>query len=183
MNAFEDIVRLYLEEEGYWVRQSVKVNISKEAKREIGLPTMPRPEIDLVALNVKENELLLIEVKSFLDSYGVYFEAISDEKDVFSKRYRLFTSSIFREVVTKRLREEYLKQGLINENTKINYALAAGHIHYPEDEQRIREHFLKQKEKWILFSPKEIKEKMKELSQKGWEDNVITITAKLIQWD
>ncbi len=34
MNAFEDIIKLYLEEEGYWVRQSVKVHhITKEDKR------------------------------------------------------------------------------------------------------------------------------------------------------
>jgi len=183
MNAFEDIVRLYLEEEGYWVRQSVKVNISKQDKRDIGAFSMPRPEIDLVALNMKENELLLIEVKSFLDSYGVYSEAITDEKDVFSKRYRLFTDSIFRKVVTKRLREEYLEQGLVNENTKINYALAAGHIHYPEDELKIREYFSKPERGWKLFSPKDIKDKIRKMSEKGWEDNLVTITAKLIQWD
>lgn len=183
MNAFEDIVKLYLEEEGYWVRQSVKVDITKQDKVDIGLPSMPRPEIDLVALNAKNNELLLIEVKSFLDSYGVYSEAITDEKDVFSKRYRLFTDSIFREVVTKRLREEYLKQGLINENTKINYALAAGNIHSPADESRIREYFSKPERGWKLFSPKDIKEKVKELAKKGWEDNLVTITAKLILRD
>ncbi len=34
MNAFEDIVKIYLEEEGYWVRQSVKVNnITKDDKK------------------------------------------------------------------------------------------------------------------------------------------------------
>ena len=183
MNAFEEIVKQYLEEEGYWVRQSVKVDITKQDKVDIGLPSMPRPEIDLVALNAKNNELLLIEVKSFLDSYGVYSEAITDEKDVFSKRYRLFTDSIFREVVTKRLREEYLKQGLINENTKINYALAAGNIHSPADELKIREYFSKPERGWKLFSPKDIKEKVKELAKKGWEDNLVTITAKLILRD
>ena len=81
MNAFEDIVKVYLEEKGYWVRQSVKVEkITSEDKKAIGLTTMPRPEIDLVALNAKENELLLVEVKSFLNSQGVYFghSAIGD---------------------------------------------------------------------------------------------------------
>jgi len=62
MNAFEDIVKLYLEEKGYWVRQSVKVGISGDDKKALKLSTMPRPEIDLVALNMKENELLLVEV-------------------------------------------------------------------------------------------------------------------------
>jgi len=178
MNAFENIITQYLEGEGYWVRQSVKVDISKEDKQVIGLPTMPRPEIDLVALNVRENELLLVEVKSLLDSYGVYFEAVSDEKDELAKRYRLFTNNTFREIVTERLRKAYLKQGLINENTKINYALAAGNIHSTTDESKINDYFLQKG--WKLFSPKKIKDKIKELSQKGWEDNLVTITAKLI---
>jgi len=183
MNAFENIVAQYLEAEGYWVRQSVKVEISKEAKKTLKLSTMPRPEIDLVALNVKENELLLVEVKSFLDSQGVYFEDVigkEGEESWGAKRYRLFANSKFREVVTAKLREEYLKQGLINENTKINYALAAGHIRTLEDELKIRKHFSQQEEGWKLFSPKEIKEKIAELSKKGWEDNLVTITAKLI---
>ena len=178
MNAFESIIAQYLEAEGYWVRQSVKVEISKEDKKAIGLPTMPRPEIDLVALNVKENELLLIEVKSLLDSYGVYFEAVSDEKDELAKRYRLFTDGKFREVVSKRIKEKFLAEGLINEDTKINYALAAGNIHSLADESKISGYFLQRG--WELFSPKKIKDKVRELSQKGWEDNLVTITAKLI---
>ena len=70
-------------------------------------------------------------------------------------------------------------KGLINSETRINYGLAAGHIHSTDDEERIRQYFSKQKEKWILFSPKDIKEKIKELANKGWEDNILTITAKL----
>jgi len=177
VNAFENIVKLYLEEEGYWIRQSVKVSVSKEDKVTIGLPTMPRPEIDLVALNVKENELLLIEVKSLLDSYGVWYEAVSGDDKKFAKRYRLFTDSKYRKVVTNRLREAYLKQGLINQHTTINYGLAAGNIHLG-NELPIREYFLRKG--WKLFTPQQIKEKVRQLSTKGWEDDVITMTAKLI---
>jgi hypothetical protein len=177
MNAFESIVKLYLEEKGYWVRQSVKAHISKEDKVALGLPSMPTPEIDLVALNVKENELLLVEAKSLLGSYGVYYEAVSDEKNELAERYRLFTNKKFRKVVTRALQEEYLERGLINQKTKINYALAAGHIH-SADEPKIAEYF--SKNGWKLFSPGEIKETVKRLSKKGWEDDLITMTAKLI---
>ena len=177
MNAFENIVKLYLEEEGYWVRQSVKARISKEDKVALDLPSMPTPEVDLVALNVKENELLLVEAKSLLGSYGVYYEAVTDEKDELAERYRLFTNRKFREVVTKALRKDYLGRGLINEKTKINYALAAGHIH-SGNEPHIREYFLKKG--WKLFTPEQIKEGVKQLSTKGWEDDLITMTAKLI---
>ncbi len=182
MNAFEDIVRLYLEEKGYWVRQSVKVNISKQAKRDIGTFSMPRPEIDLVALNMKENELLLVEVKSLLDSYGVYYEAVSGEvSDTYkkdAKGYKLFNDGRFREIATDRLKEEFLDQGLINKRTKINYALAAGNIHSPADESKIRGYF--SDKGWKLFSPEDIKDVIKRLSKKGWEDNQIIMTAKLI---
>ncbi len=46
MEPFEDIVRRYLENEGYWVRQSVKVHISREDKVAIGTYSMPTPEVD-----------------------------------------------------------------------------------------------------------------------------------------
>ena len=187
MNAFEEIIKQYLEAEGYWVRQSVKVDISKDDKKAIGLPTMPRPEIDLVALNVKENELLLVEVKSFLDSPGVYFgDKINGvyiigqfrPKSWAAKRYRLFADSTFREVVTKRLREEFLQKGLINDKTKINYALAVGKFYSPKDEPDTEARFSERG--WKLFAPQKIKAKIKELADKGWEDNLVTITAKLI---
>ena len=177
MNAFETIVRVCLEEKGYWVRQSVKARISKEDKVALGLPSMPTPEVDLVALNVKENELLLVEAKSLLGSYGVYYEAVADEKDELAERYRLFTNRKFREVVTKALREDYLERGLINEKTKINYALAAGHI--PSgNEPSILKYF--SAKGWKLFSPSEIKETVKQLSKKVWQDDLIAMTAKLI---
>jgi hypothetical protein len=177
MNAFEDIVRLFLEAEGYWVRQSVKVNISKEAKRALKLYSMPRPEIDLVALSVEKNELLLIEVKSYLYSQGVYYDDVAGKDERVKDRYRLFTNEKFRDVVKEKLREEYLEQGLINEKTTINYALAAGNIHSGE-ESRISKYF--SENGWKLFSPRQIKDKLKELSERGGEDNPVTITAKLI---
>jgi len=182
MNAFEDIVKQYLEEEGYWVRQSVKVHrITKEDKRKLEKHSMPTPEIDIVAFNMKENELLLVEVKSLLDSYGVHFGAVSgvDERD--KRGYKLFYWDLYRKIITERLTEEYLEQGLINEKTKINYALAAGHINTQWDEDKIKEYFNNPKRKWVLFSPEDIKNKVKNLSGKGWEDNLVVMTAKLTQ--
>jgi hypothetical protein len=182
MNAFENVVAQYLELEGYWVKQSVKVKLSKDDKKVIGLDTMPRPEIDLVALNVKENELLLVEVKSFLDSQGVYFG--DDDIGKFkpdsqaAKRYRLFADNTFRRIVTKRLREEFLREGLISSKTKINYALAVGKFYSVKDEPITRSFFSKRG--WRLFTPQQIKEKIRALAEKGWEDDLVTITAKLL---
>ena len=182
MNAFEDIVKLYLEEEGYWVRQSVKVHkITKEDKRNLKTYSMPTPEIDLVAFNMGENELLLVEVKSLLNSYGVHFEAVSGKAERDKRGYKLFYWDLYRKIITERLIEEYLEQGLINKKTKINYALAAGHINSEWDEDKIKEYFSHPERKWILFSPKDIKNKIKNLAEKGWEDNLVVMTAKLTQ--
>jgi len=177
MDAFEDIVRRFLEHKGYWVRRSVKVNISKSDKVEIGTHSMPTPEVDLVALKLQKDELLLIEAKSFLDSYGVYYEAVCNPADEGADRYKLFTNHKFRERVTNQLRKQFIDQGLITTSTKINYALAAGNIHRG-DEERIREDFTQKG--WIIFTPHEIKDYIKELAQKGWENDLVTMTAKLI---
>jgi superfamily II RNA helicase len=107
----------------------------------------------------------------------VWYEAVSGDDKKFANRYRLLTDSKYRKVVTNRFREAYLKQGLINEQTIINYGLAAGHIH-SGNEPHIREYFLKKR--WKLFTPEQIKERVKQLSTKGWEDDLVTMTAKLI---
>jgi len=181
MNAFEDIIAQYLESEGYWVKQSVKVEITKEDKRKMGLPSMPRPEIDIVALNMKKNELILVEVKSYLDSPGVWYEAVAGkDKDYYNKRYKLFNDYKYRKIVTERLFEQYLVQGLINKRTKINYALAAGKI-YSGAQPLLEKYF--SGNGWLLILPSKIKQKMRELASKGWEDNIATMTAKLLLRD
>ena len=146
----------------------------------LGTYSMPRPEIDIVAFSARANELLSVEVKSLLDSYGVWYEAVAgiDGNDYSNKRYKLFNDKTYRRIVTRFIRQEYLEQGLINKDTKINYALAAGKIHSRPDEDKINELF--NKKKWKLFLPLQIKEKMKKLADKGWEDNVLTMAAKLM---
>jgi len=47
MDHFESIMCTLLEAEGYWVRRSFKVNVTKKEKRHVGKPSIPRPEIDL----------------------------------------------------------------------------------------------------------------------------------------
>jgi hypothetical protein len=55
MELFEGIIKTLLEHEGYWVRQSFKVNLTKEEKRAIGKHSIPRPEIDLLAFKPGTN--------------------------------------------------------------------------------------------------------------------------------
>jgi hypothetical protein len=54
--------------EGYRVRISVKVELTKDEKRQIGPPS-PRWELDIVAYCGRDNLLRIIECKGYLDSY------------------------------------------------------------------------------------------------------------------
>lgn len=49
MDSFESVVSTILERDGYWVKSTFKVGLTKEEKREIGRPSSPRWELDLVA--------------------------------------------------------------------------------------------------------------------------------------
>jgi len=177
MDAFENIVAKFLEEKGYWVRQAVKVEITKEDKRIIGTTTMPNPILDIVAFSAGDNELLLVEIKSFLDSTGVLFSGISGKNKKDAKRYKLFTNNEYREIISERLKDFYKNKGLINKDTIINYALVAGKIKQG-DENNIKEYF--HDRGWKLFSPQDIKDGIKDLVNRGWEDNEITLTVKLL---
>ena len=71
MDAFEQVVASILQRKGYWTQTSVKVELTKEEKRAIGRPSSPRWELDVVGYRGSSNELLVVECKSYLDSYGV----------------------------------------------------------------------------------------------------------------
>lgn len=49
MDAFEQVVSEILWMEGHWVRTSVKVKLTARDKSQIGLPSCPRWETDIVA--------------------------------------------------------------------------------------------------------------------------------------
>ena len=179
MDSFEDIVAKCFEERNYWVRHPVKVTtITRKDKRDIGTPTMPTPEVDLVALQFNKNTLILMEIKSFLNSPGVRFSDVCG-KGKNAKRYKLLNDDIYREIITMRLVDYYLENGLINRKTKIRYGLAAGNI-YSRDEERIRDYARNMD--WVFMSPDDIKESIVELSGTSFfEDNIITMTAKIFR--
>jgi len=178
MDAFEKIIGQLLEEENFWVRIGVKVNITKEEKRKIGKPSSPRPEIDIIAFDFKNNILYFLEAKSLIDSNGV------DCKDVFCNdneqkgRYKILTSENYQNIVSKRLHNDWFNKGLINEKTVICFGLIAGKV-YKNEEKKLRDYF--NEKKWFFWGPTEIKERIEKLANKGYENNEVTITAKLLK--
>ncbi len=177
MDHFESIIATLLEAEGYWVRRSFKVNVTKEEKRQIGKPSIPRPEIDLLALHFSTNEVLVLEAKSFLDSPGVKLAQLKEEHEVPDGRYKLFTSERYRSVVLVRLLQDLIACGMANSDTKISLGLAAGKVYQGQSEP-IGE-FMAKKE-WLFWSPENIKQKVTALAARGYENDPAIITAKIL---
>jgi hypothetical protein len=177
MDYFEQIIARLIEKEGKWVKRNVKINISAGEKKQIGKPSMPRPEMDIVAYNVSSNELEIWEVKSYLDSQGVKYNDIKQEYDVIEGCYKILTTQKYIEIITERLLTDWGKIGLIKENPKVRYGLAAGKI-YSNDENKIRNHF--DNEGWLLRTPEDIADGIKKLEAEAYENDPFVIMAKII---
>jgi len=181
MDHFESVISTLLEEEGYWVRRSFKVNLTPDEKRQVGKPTIPRPEIDLLALKFSgnETEVIAFEAKSFLDSLGVRIDEIQKEQDLQEGPYKLFTSQHYRKVVFSRLKQDLIEKGMAKSSTTITLGLAAGKV-YQKQSEPMRE-FMK-KNNWVFWSPEDIKRKIKALAApgRGYENDPVIITAKLL---
>jgi hypothetical protein len=89
--------------DGYWVRTSVKVELTKDEKIQIGRPSSPRWELDVVAYSGRENLLKIVECKSHLDSRGVALRAFDGSDDKSAERFKLFADEQLRTVVFERL--------------------------------------------------------------------------------
>jgi hypothetical protein len=177
MDHFESIIATLLEADGYWVRRSFKVNVTKEEKRQVGKHSSPRPEIDLLALHFARNEVLALEAKSFLDSPGVKLAQLQEEHDVPEGRYKLFTSKRYHSIVFSRLLQDLVACGMARPDTKISLGLAAGKV-YQGQSGPLRQ-FMEQN-KWIFWSPEDIKHKVTVLAERGYENDPAIITAKIL---
>lgn len=177
MDYFEGIIKTLLEHDGYWVRQSFKVNLTKQEKRDIGKHSIPRPEIDILAFKPKENIVLVLEAKSFLDSPGVDVEKLKEKYEIPTGRYKLFTCAKYRKIVFSRLKKDLRASGMADGKTKLILGLAAGNV-YKSKSDEIKKLF--NKNKWFFLSPEEIKEKVSALALKGYENEPAVITAKIL---
>ena len=177
MDYFENIVMKIIESDNKWVRQSVKVNVTKEEKRQIGKPSIPRPEIDIVSYQVCKNILEIWEVKSFLDSPGVRFEELKMKHDIPKGRYKILTSDKYREIVIKRLVNDWVEQGLILPDPIVKIGLAAGKTN-SKDEPKIIDYF--KERDWVLLTPNDIFQGLKKLENSQYENDPYIIASKII---
>jgi hypothetical protein len=178
MNAFEKLVGMTLEREGYWVRFGVKVDLSKEEKRAIDRPSSPRWELDIVAYKGEANKLLVVECKSYLDSRGVSFKAVYGKDIQASQRYKLFVESKLRQVVLNRLVAQLRATGACAPSPKVILCLAAGRVVSGQDRRNLKEHF--EKRGWLFWDDEWLRDALARVAERGYEDDVSAVVAKLL---
>lgn len=179
MNAFESLVASLLEQEGYWVRTSFKVDLTKAEKRAIGKPSSPRWELDLVAYKPDCNDLRVIECKSYLDSKGVQARDFNEAGKFNARRYKLFNDRTLREVVLNRAVRQLVGSGMCRPEPQVVLCLAAGRICSDADESRLAALFTEQK--WVLLTKKWILDGLRTMSRSGYENSAASIVAKLME--
>lgn len=177
MELFEGIIKTLLEHEGYWVRQSFKVNLTKEEKRAIGKHSIPRPEIDLLAFKPGTNSMIVLEAKSYFDSPGVKISELLEHHKIPEGRYKLFTCENYRNIVFSRLVKDLVHYGLAESNINLQLGLVAGNV-YQNKSDDIAEYF--DSNEWFFWSPETVKHKVKALAKLGYENNTAIITAKIL---
>ena len=178
MNSFEEVVGAILSAKGFWVRHSFKVDLSKEEKRQIGKPTSPRRELDIVAYKGATNEVFAVECKSYLDSPGVRFQDLSGSNQKNAGRYKLFNDLVLRDVVFSRLASQLSEAESCPSKPTIRLCLAAGRIASDADREQLRNYFAEKG--WLLWDNAWIKEELNQLAQSGYEDQATAIVAKLL---
>lgn len=170
MDAFESIVGKILEKDGYWVKQSVKIDLTPDEKETIGGRSIPTPEIDLVAYN--DRECILYECKSFLDSPGVRIGGVEG-----SKGYKILNNPVFQQLITSKVISAFN----LSPKTKIKYGLAAGKI-YPKDFNAVVEYF-RSRPNYVLLLPEQIASKLISLGQGVYINDEVTMTIKILRND
>ncbi len=164
--------------EGFWVRTSVKVDLTKEEKRAIGRPSAPRWELDIVAYSGRDNRLLVVECKSYLDSRGVVFSGFDGSQKDGSDRYKLFNDDTLRRVVFDRLRLQFAESGACGNNAAVQLCLACGRIASEIDRSGLRAHFAAKQ--WELWDEPWLRERLRTMAKRGYENQVSAVVAKLL---
>ena len=175
MDAFEQLASELFFRKGYWVQNSVKVDLSKEEKIAIGRPSSPRWEIDLVAYSGGLNRLMALECKSFLDSSGVSLADFQSESA--STRYKLFREEKTRTVVLNRMKSDLVKDGFVPGNCEVQFGLVAAKVR-PKDLEALPGYFAERG--WCFYGPNWIKAEVKRLADSGYSNDVSAVVAKIL---
>jgi hypothetical protein len=179
MNSFESIVAGLFRAEGFWTAIGYRVELTKEQKRKIGKPSLARPEIDILAYKGKENQLIWIECKSYLDSPGVRYKHFTNSSDSGFQRFKVFNDPPYRRVISQALIDQATESGLTRPKPKLKYCLVAGKAGTDSDKRKIADMFIKKG--WVFHDIDWIREQLKKLATSRYEDDITMMLAKIIQ--
>ena len=178
MDAFEAVVGEILHREGYWVQSPYRVDLTKQEKVEIGRPSSPRWELDIVAYKASLNQVLIVECKSYLDSPGVRFSGFDGSNPKVATRYKMFNDDTLRHVVQNRMTRQMSEAGLVSEAPDVKLALACGKIVSEYDRAQLQDHF--DERGWLLWDKAWLQRRLERLSAEGYENSAVAVTAKLL---
>jgi hypothetical protein len=180
MDAFELIARKYFERNNYWTRIGYRLDLKRLSASErstIVKKSDPRPEIDLVAFKPEDNQLLLIECKSFLDSSGVD-DFSFEPRDRNASRYKLFTMPERTECLMRAIVSQLKNDGLLPDSKiEVKLVLFAGKA-ASKREEALQARF--QKNGWQLILPERIIEFFQQLSEDRYDNDIISMTSKIL---
>ena len=177
MDSFEQIVAKILSEQGYWTKIGYKIELTREEKRLLEKPSMPRPEVDIVAFRPGENKLFWVECKSYLDSNGVRSLAFKGEDNVHTRRFKIFNDKRLRGLLAEKLVTQLIEQRLLSTKPDLIFCLVTGNIFNHKEREEICAHFAR--EGWLLFDENWVKNGLLALANSGYDNDVAVITAKL----
>ena len=176
MDAFEQLAADIFWNEGYWVRTSVKVELTRDEKIRIGRHSTPRWEIDLIAYRATTNELFALECKSYLDSGGVHAAHFTPGHKL-AGRYKLFNDAVLRDTVLERLRLQCVERGLCPADVTVRLGLIYGHATKSNAallERKFRE------AGWELFDDEWLCGHLKKMAGGSYENSTAAVVAKLL---
>jgi hypothetical protein len=167
MDALKELVSEILWLEGYSVRTSVKVELTKEENRLIGRHSLPCWELDIVAYHDRENLLRVVECKSYFDSAGVKASSFDGTSSDDAERFKLFNEPELRRIVSNRLCLDLATPGAGRETPQVRLSLACDKVRN-EDRAAIRAHFDRQG--WELWDESWLRKRLEHMTQQGYED-------------
>ncbi|GAC1586630.1 MAG: hypothetical protein NVS3B5_20610 [Sphingomicrobium sp.] len=176
MDAFEQLAADIFWNEGYWIRTSVKVELTREEKVRIGRHSSPRWEIDLIAYRATTNELFALECKSYLDSGGVHAAHFTPSHKL-AGRYKLFNDALLRDTVLERLRLQCVERGLCPADVTVRLGLIYGHATKGNGDL-LRGKF--DEEGWALFDADWLFGHLERMAAGSYENSTAAVVAKLI---
>jgi hypothetical protein len=177
MDAFESIIAGLLWHEGYWTSIGYKVNLIRDQKVGLGKPSLPRPEIDIVAYRVRDNRLLWLECKSFMDSGGVTIDSLTGKNPAAAERYKVFTYPVYRKIVSEALSSQLQEEGRIQANPTIKYCLVTGKIASTKNRVALHQYF--DQNGWLLYDESWVKSHLKQYAKSSYENDVAVMVTKI----